>query len=336
MLQHLAITSTSEVPANDSRDIQEESSSSRNIGASPNLVLCIEEPEVYQHPSRQRHFAAVLHKLASGAIEGVARKTQVLYSTHSPIFVGLDRFNEVRVLRKVSEEIDKPKCSRISETTLKDVAARLWVSSGSEGPQFTAETLLPRLQTIMTSWMNEGFFADLVVLVEGEDDVAAIRGATLYRGVSLDKLDIAVIPCIGKNNIDRPALIFAMLDIPTYLIWDSDKKKSAKDAHPETNRRLLHLLGETEEDFPGKVAKKFACFENDLETTLELEIGPELVQKCKQEVARELGDSNPEDCLKRPALFSRLLSRAYSKGHGCKTLESILDSILALSGSTKC
>ena len=52
----------------------------------------IEEPELYQHPSRQRHLASVLLNLAKGAIPGVAENTQVIYATHSPLFVGLDRF----------------------------------------------------------------------------------------------------------------------------------------------------------------------------------------------------------------------------------------------------
>jgi putative ATP-dependent endonuclease of OLD family len=335
MLQHLAITPATEVDGKNSDATQGEIPPQPDLSASPNLVLCIEEPEVYQHPSRQRHFATVLHKLASGAIEGVARKTQILYSTHSPIFIGLDRFDQVRVLRKVTQEIDKPKFSSISETNLNAVAARLWLSSNSEGPQYTGETLVPRLQTIMTPWMNEGFFADLVVLVEGEDDLAAIRGTALARDVSLDKLDIAVIPCLGKNNIDRPALIFTMLDIPTYIVWDSDKNKGPKDAHPETNRRLLRLLGETEEEFPGKVAKKFACFENNLESTLQLELGHDIVQSCKEEIAHEFSDARPEDSLKRPALFSKLLIKARSKGHESATLNAILDSILALSASKK-
>jgi putative ATP-dependent endonuclease of OLD family len=335
MLQHLAITPATEPKGKDSDAAQGDSPALHDVGASPNLVLCIEEPEVYQHPSRQRHFATVLHKLASGAIAGVARKTQILYSTHSPIFVGLDRFDQVRVLRKVSEEIDKPKFSSISETTLKAVAARLWLSTDRQGQPFTAETLAPRLQAIMTPWMNEGFFANLVVLVEGEDDVAAIQGTAHSRNISLDSLDIAVIPCGGKNNVDRPALIFSMLEIPTYIIWDSDKNKSPKDAHPDTNRRLLRLLGEAEENFPGKVAKNFACFECNLESTLELELGHDIVQSCKQEIAQELGDAKPEDSLKRPALFSKLLTKARLNGHESTTLNSILDKILSLGASKK-
>lgn len=34
--------------------------------AEPDLILAIEEPELYQHPTKQRHFARVLDALSSG------------------------------------------------------------------------------------------------------------------------------------------------------------------------------------------------------------------------------------------------------------------------------
>ena len=37
----------------------------------------------------------------------------------------------------------------------------------------------------MTPWMGEGFFADVVVLVEGEDDRAAILGYANRRNMIL-------------------------------------------------------------------------------------------------------------------------------------------------------
>jgi hypothetical protein len=74
----------------------------------PGLVLAIEEPELYQHPSRQRHMASVLLELSQGTIPGVAKRTQVLYSTHSPLFVGLDRFEQIRLLRKVGGMAENP------------------------------------------------------------------------------------------------------------------------------------------------------------------------------------------------------------------------------------
>ena len=125
----------------------------------PSLVLAIEEPELYQHPSRQRHLASILLRLASGAIPGVAKKTQVMYTTHSPLFVGLDRFEQLRLLRKEDHAAGLPRITKVTKAGLEGIAGELWTAGGQQGPRFTAETLRPRLQALMTPWVNEGFFA---------------------------------------------------------------------------------------------------------------------------------------------------------------------------------
>src|ERR1700722_16105233 len=158
------------------------------------------------------------------------------------MFVGLDRFDQARLFRKTIIEEGKPKCTMLSEATMDQIAEVLWKVCGSPGEKYTKDSLLPRLQPIMTPWMNEGFFADVVVLVEGEDDLAAILGVARARDVSLDALGISVIPCMGKTNLDRPTLIFRALGIPVYLVWDSDK--GDKDDSSKTNRLLLRLVGE--------------------------------------------------------------------------------------------
>ena len=155
------------------------------------------------------------------------------------------------------------------------IARELWKAGGSHGKKYTAETLLPRLRTIMTPWMNEGFFADTVVLAEGEDDRAAILGVAGYLGYDFDSLGITVVPCSGKNNLGRPLLIFRQLDIPVYVVWDGDycKKDSEK-----LNKSLLRLLGQSEEDWPTFVRESSACFKVDLEKTLEEELSKELYE----------------------------------------------------------
>ena len=41
------------------------------VAQAPTLILAIEEPELYQHPTKQRHFAEVLRGLSSGTLPGV-------------------------------------------------------------------------------------------------------------------------------------------------------------------------------------------------------------------------------------------------------------------------
>ena len=52
------------------------------------LILAIEEPELYQHPIRQRHFKCTF-ELAGGDIVGVTQQTQVPIVHIRPCLLGL-------------------------------------------------------------------------------------------------------------------------------------------------------------------------------------------------------------------------------------------------------
>ena len=294
----------------------------------PNLVLAIEEPELYQHPSRQRHLASVLLNLAEGAIPGVAQNTQVIYATHSPLFVGLDRFDRIRVLRKVPREDDGPRTTHLKKTDRGALARELWQAGDRKGEMFTGDTLEPRLRTMMTPWMGEGFFADVVVLVEGEDDRTAILSFAKLMKHDFDGMGIAVIPCFGKSSIDRPLIIFRQLDIAVYVVWDGDR--GGKNAKPEVNKRLLRLLDRPEQDWPHFVADSSACFQANLEKTLEDEIGRESFIPWLSEAQQIFGIDTKKDALKNPALFEYVLAKATQSGRTSGTLESIVEKIVSL------
>ncbi len=294
----------------------------------PSLILAIEEPELYQHPSRQRHMAAILSKLAIGTIPGVAKRTQVLYTTHSPLFVGLDRFDQISLLRKEDHTEGKPRITKVTKGALDSVAEELWVASGKQGEKYTADTLRPRLQAVLTPWVNEGFFADVAVLVEGEDDRAAILGAAKSMGYDFDSSGIAIIPCVGKSNLDRPLVIFRQFRIPTYLVWDSDYGE--KDAKPDSNHYLLRLLAQAKEDWPNQVMENCACFKVKLEQTLSDEIGKEPFGQFVSEAQSELGISKRSHALKNPIALERVIAKAANNGKTSPTLKSIVEKIVAL------
>lgn len=293
----------------------------------PSLVLAIEEPELYQHPSRQRHMASVLLKLAVGAIPGVARSTQVIYTTHEPLFVGLDRFDQVRLLRKVTEEAGRPKVTKVCKGPLSDVAEVLWKLDGQQGDKFTAESLRPRLQAIMTPWMNEGFFADVVVLVEGEGDRAAILAAAEALGHDLESMGICVVPCMSKNNLDRPAVIFRQFGIRTYLVWDNDK--DAKEPKPEDNKRLLRLVGAPEEDWPIGVWDTHACHDCNLERTLREELTPVVFDELLAQAQVEFRMAR-DQARKNPFVSRYILKEASRKQHASTSLNATVEAILEL------
>ena len=327
MLQHLNTIQSTETRSEGGISTEDDTSPETDEFQLPNLVLAIEEPELYQHPSRQRHLASVFLKLATGAISGVAESTQVIYATHSPLFVGLDRFDQIRVLKKIPSGNGKPKTTRLRNTDLEKVADELWNAGGRQGKKYTAETLKPRLQSIMTPWMGEGFFADVVVLVEGEDDRAAILAFAKSKRHDFDGMGITVIPCRGKNNIDRPLVIFRKLGIPVYVVWDGDC--GFKNTKPAANRLLLRLLGKPEQDWPDFVEESSACFKVKLEKTLADEMGEESFTQWLSEAQQQLGIAK-EYALKTPVIFERVVEKAASNGKTSRSLERIIENIIAL------
>lgn len=309
----------------------------------PTLILAIEEPEIYQHPNRQRHLAKILKQLAHGKTPGVAENTQVIYCTHSPYFVGIDRINQIRLFRKEINGTDKPKITRVVDTNLDEIALDVWIADGKRGQQYTGDSLIPRLHAIMTPWMNEGFFADVNVLVEGEDDRAAILGVAKSMGHELESEGFSIIPCGGKTNIDRPYVIFKRLGIPTYIVWDSDCGKGETEgkcetcgksfdskANPEENKRLLRLVNHPEEEWPECIEDGFACFKDKLESALYNEIGADIFEKCLKECQLKYGISKKNYAIKNPNVITEVVAEAKKLGKSSDSIEKIVNKIINL------
>lgn len=328
MLQHLTSAQTRL-----DHDMGEEQSESTEAAKKevarkiPNVIIGLEEPELYQHPNRQRHLAGILLKLATGTIKGVADCTQIIYSTHSPLFVDIRRVNNVRALRKVQKQSDLPKETKVVHTNLNEIAKIVEKADGKPVGTYTGDSLEPRLQALMTPWMNEGFFADLGVLVEGEEDRAAILGVGRCLGYDLESMGISVIPCMGKNNLDRPTAIFTTLGIPLYIVWDSDQ--GGKNAKPQDNHRLLRLFDQPIEDWPGKVTDRFACFKQTLHKTLRADVGEEVFDNTLNKSCKQLCLSK-EYGLMNPRVIEDIVNAGREQGKLDTTLEKIIAKIIAL------
>ena len=301
--------------------------------AATTLILGVEEPELYQHPNRQRHFSKVLMRLASSNPVGFAPETQVIYSTHSPLFVDVERFDQLRVLSKVQGESGKPRQTRVRFATLNEVAKVLELAEGKSLGSFTSESLRPRLQALMTPWMNEGFFANVVVLVEGEEDRAAVLGMAAALGQDFEELGVSVIPCMGKPNIDRPFAIFSQLGIATYAIWDGDFE--GPKSKPEDNHSLLKLFNQPPEDWPEKITEKFACFKRNLEKTLYDEIGKEAFEKLLGDCCSRLSIIKLDYGRKNASVMQEVISMAAKIGKTSPTLKTIISRIQGLYHSNR-
>lgn len=303
----------------------------------PGLILAIEEPELYQHPTKQRHFAKVLSELSAGQLAGVARETQVLFATHSALFVSMDRFEEVRLARRRNIVVGGFKECELTSSTLAQVARKLEKAHSKPEGTYTAEGLRPRLH-IINSEIAEGFFADAVVLVEGVSDRAALIASASLQGIDLEAMGIAILWVDGKSKLDRPAAIFTSLNVPTYVVWDCDRKTDGTltDEDAKHNRALQILMGvapDEASDALNQIAGSFACFERKLESTLEVDIGHDLYQELIANVKAKYGIERNEDVEKAPFAMRELLTSAASLGKTSEMLGMIVRAVVDLRDS---
>ena len=319
MLQQLAMTETG---------TSNESQGDVATIKSPNLILAIEEPELYQHPNRQRYLFQTLLKLADGGIHGIAEKVQVIYATHSPLFINIRRVEQIRVLRKISMGENNPKQTKTYSVPISEISKCSDKIYDKPVGTCTDDETKSRLEALMDSWMNEGFFADIVVLVEGDRDRAAIIGNATVLGYNFERLGISVIPCEGKLSISRPAIVFKEFKIPVYAIWDSDNPNNEGLRDNHCLQRLFRP-NEIIENWPEKVSPQCACFKENMLNKIKHDLGEEYFDTKLSFYASQYSMED-KHALKNNNIMRMIFDTAKKDGKGCPMLNTIISSVVAL------
>jgi len=335
LLQHLATITpeagVTEEPVEESEVAKE--IKPEKIMLCPDLILAIEEPELYLHPSRCRYLAEVLLQLAEEA--GQENKNQIMYASHSPYFVDLYRFDQVRMIRKVLSPDSETLQSVVTRFSLEQAAAEMAKICSADASCFTRDSFRARAMSVMSTIVNEGFFADVVVIVEGVSELGALWKLQEIMKKDWPKLGIAIVPAGGKNNIDRPVVIFRGFSIPVYFIFDADScligKGQDETEAKNRNHRYLRLAGGTISDFPDTgVNKTWAVFNNNLETVFKEALGEAEFKTIQNEIATELGYDNPERASKNIEGAACLIERIYERKKKIPILEQIIEKITEL------
>jgi len=171
------------------------------------LILAIEEPELYLHPHGCRHFYKILKELSQNGV-------QVIYTTHERSFVNVADLDSILLVKKENGGTKVYSCrSSIANIDVIKTASK-----------FDEE-------------INEVFFANKVILVEGPDDKIACKLALEKLGVELDKHNISVIDCGGNTGIKPMAEILQSFNIETYVLMDEDPGN-------QTTQQLINDLRE--------------------------------------------------------------------------------------------
>jgi len=159
-------------------------------------VLLVEEPELLLTPQAQRYLYSLLRRFAEGG-------NQVLYSTWSPAFVDAAHHEEILRL-DLHGDGDGVDVRRTEPGTLSD-----------------AERI--RIQAEFDHERSEMFFADKVVLVEGQTERLSLPFVFAAMGHDVDAEGISIVEMGGKGNLPLAARLLVQLHIPFVVVFDGDQ-----------------------------------------------------------------------------------------------------------------
>ena len=237
--------------------------------SAPTLVMAIEEPEIYQHPPQARYLAETLHELSE-------KNSQILVCSHSPLYIPGDDFEKVRIVR----EKGNPSNSFVSQLTYSELSDKLYKA----GDNLVKESgTMAKLYSLLNPIINEMFFCNILILVEGIEDVAYI---TTYLMLTKNieqfrRYGCHIVPVGGKSNIIKPLAMANLLRIPVFVVFDADTDETKSDnivKHKKDNKILLHLSGyESEQEWPNQTVWKdnLVMWKTEIGKTVENEIGSE-------------------------------------------------------------
>ncbi|APA63554.1 ATP-dependent nuclease [Maribacter sp. 1_2014MBL_MicDiv] len=223
--------------------------------------LFIDEPELFLHPQAQRNFYKVLCELAESG-------TQIFFTTHSPDFLNVGRFNEIFLVRKNAENGTYVRNAKPT-AFIDDLKIRRNINSTSEDILLHYKNAYE--ETGDTQKANEAFFAKKIILVEGQSE-------TLLLPYFFDLIDydyigkgITIVRCGDKSELDRFYRLYTEFGIPCFVIFDGDNHHIGTQDEASTigkNKALLELF-DIVSDFPdNSVNDKFLGFEATLNENL--------------------------------------------------------------------
>jgi predicted ATPase len=178
------------------------------------VVILVEEPELYLSPPAQRHLNRLLGRLTA--------RNQVLYSTHSAAFLGVESLNDLVLVRH-----DERTGTRLlqPEALTKKQTFRMFA-------EFDAERA-------------EIFLSRAVLFVEGRTEKLAFPFIFEALGVDIDQEAISIVDCSGKGNMPLFAEICNACQIPYVIVHDRDAPRGTPPTEAEqiANDAILRVAG---------------------------------------------------------------------------------------------
>lgn len=299
--------------------LQELASADNTIDST--LILACEEPELYQHPPQIRHLANILQKLSE-------ESSQVIVSTHNPLFVSGKGFESVRMIRKEPGSFG----SSASHMSYDQIAEAFTKATGDH--PMRPQGALARIHQIFQSTVNEMFFAHRLIFVEGPEDAAYI---STYLEL-LDKFDeyrqtgCHIVPVNGKSQMLMPLIVAKHMKIPTYVVFDADSdQEKYRNEHEKDNKSILSLLGKPKQvPLPPATiwGRGFTMWHSNIGSIVENEIGEDKWRTFQEKADRQYGQAG--NLRKNSLHIGATLALAWDEGRQSESLKRLCIEILKL------
>src|SRR4030043_915706 len=137
------------------------------------IIIAIEEPEVYLHPHQQR----IIYKLFKKLIDIEAEQIQIVYTTHSSFMINIEDYKYLGLVTK--NDIEKG--TKVTQCT-EDIF------EGDEKKEF-------KMACQFDPERNELFFADKIILCEGDTEKYSLPVIFDKLGINLIDKRISAVEC---------------------------------------------------------------------------------------------------------------------------------------------
>ncbi|MFA5839869.1 MAG: AAA family ATPase [Candidatus Margulisiibacteriota bacterium] len=162
------------------------------------VVFAIEEPEIYLYPQAQRHLYKRFIELAFPQ-DGLG--AQMFYTTHSPNFIDASRYDEIFMLRKKAQTCLVERKGLLANEDREEI----------------------KILTEFTTERNELFFAEKVILVEGETEKHSLPFVLEAMQHPIEQENISIISAGGKDKLRFLIKICKICQIEWVAFYDSDE-----------------------------------------------------------------------------------------------------------------
>lgn len=162
---------------------------------SRSFIFLFEEPEAHLHPQLQREIFETLRELSKNP----SLIYQIILTTHSPQFVDIENLDELYIFNKENQG-----CTELQKCDI----------------EFTKDKDLVKTILAFSPNISEIFFADHVILIEGQTEEITMN--YLSKNGLIDLTRTSIINTMGKYNFNIYINVLNKIGLPYTILIDED------------------------------------------------------------------------------------------------------------------